>query len=283
MTASGRPETTEQRVRVRGAALQVRRIRPPAGRARTGPVLVFLHEGLGCIAFWRGFPKRLVEATGLEAVVYDRRGYGRSSAVDEPRGADYLHVEAFDHLPRLLDRLGIDAVLPVGHSDGGTIALLFASRHPDRTRAAVTLAAHVFVDPVTLSGIRDTVERYRTGDLRARLAKYHGPNTRWVFHSWADTWLSEGFRRWNVEDRLAAIRCPVLVLQGTDDPYGGPEQVEAIAAGVGGAAQAVMLPDCGHTPHVDAPEATLACVRGFVERWIPPSPGDGPFREGGLR
>ncbi|MFZ7125978.1 MAG: alpha/beta fold hydrolase [Desulfobacterales bacterium] len=253
-------------VPVRRHSLQVRTLSVGGTERRDRPVMVFLHEGLGCIEFWRDFPERMVQRTGLDAVVYDRRGYGKSSPVTAPREKDYLHREANEELPRLLEALSIDRIIPVGHSDGGTIALLYAASFGRRVEAVVTLAAHVFVEPLTLDGIRETVERYQTGDLKERLSRYHGQKTEWVFHSWADTWLSDGFRDWNIESFLPQIGCPVLVIQGEDDEYGGREQVEAITSGIGASALPLLVPGCGHSPHLEAPGAVVDETAHFICR-----------------
>lgn len=248
---------------VEGYRLRVEVLTPTGADGADAP-LVFLHEGLGCIRMWRGVPARLADATGRRAVVYDRRGYGGSDPVTEPREADYLHVEAHRHLPAMLDALGIGTAVFVGHSDGGTLALLFGARHGTRTVGIVTEAAHIYVDERTLAGIRRAVGDYRGGNLRPRLARYHGDRTDSVFWSWADTWLAPWFRGWNIEADIAGVACPVLALQGAEDPYGEPEQVDRIVAAVAGPARPLIVPGCGHVPHHEAPEAFAAAVTEFV-------------------
>lgn len=247
---------------VGGSPLALRTI----GDISAGPVLVFLHEGLGTIRGWRDVPDHLAATTGRPALVYERTGYGGSGPVALPRPLDYLAREAEDVLPRLLDHLGIARALPIGHSDGGSIALLFAASFPERCVAAVTEAAHVFVEEISLAGIRAAVAAYETGDLKARLARQHGENTEGAFRGWSDTWLSPNFRDWSIADRLPAIRCPVLVLQGAEDEYGTPAQVEAIARGVSGPAEPHLIPACGHAPHHQAREITLGLIAEFVAR-----------------
>lgn len=227
--------------------------------------MVFLHEGLGCIAMWKDFPARLCERLGCEGVVYDRWGYGRSEAFDRPRTVRYLHDEAELFLPEVLDALAVPRALLFGHSDGGTIALLFAAAHPERTAALVTEAAHVFVEEVTLAGIKAAGEAYATTDLPRRLARYHGEKTDGVFKAWYDTWLSPEFRSWNIEAALPRITAPILILQGAEDEYGTPSQVEAIARGVGGPATSAILPGCAHVPHLQAPDLVLDRVAAFVD------------------
>lgn len=228
------------------------------------PVLVFLHEGLGSVAQWKDFPGLLCDRTGHAGFVFDRRGHGKSDPLGIPRRPEYLHEEAHRWLPDVLENQGIEKPVLIGHSDGGTIALLFAARFPEKVTAVITEAAHVFVEPVTLEGIRKAVDLYNGTDLEKRLAAYHGKNTAGVFHNWADTWLDPRFRTWNVEGDLADIRCPLLVIQGEDDEYGTPAQVEAIAGKTSGPADAWLIPRCGHIPHQQAREAVLLRMAGFI-------------------
>jgi pimeloyl-ACP methyl ester carboxylesterase len=240
----------------------------PAGAVPGQPTLVLLHEGLGSIAQWRDFPQQLSMATGLAALVYDRVGHGGSDPLSAVRGAHYLHQEAEESLPALLEACGITVPLLVGHSDGGTIALLYAANFPERPGGVVTEAAHVFVEEVTLTGIRAAVEAYESGDLRGRLARHHGERTGPMFRGWSDTWLSPGFRHWNIEAALPHIRCPILAIQGEDDEYATPAQVHAIVARVSGRAEALLLPGCGHTPHHQARERVLREIARFVGKKV---------------
>lgn len=245
-----------------GYELRVRRLTPPGAPAR--PQLVLLHDSLGCITLWRDFPEQLAHATGLTVLAYDRRGYGQSASFGpEPRTSRYLEEEAHN-VNQVLAACGITRAVLVGHSDGGTLALLAAALEPARTVAIITVGAHVFVEDVTLAGIRAAQEQYRTTDLPARLARYHGPKTEAVFRAWADTWLAPSFRTWNVESYLPRISCPVLVLQGSDDEYGTAAQVTAVAGQVAGPATAHLLPGLGHSPHRQAPAAVLALVATFL-------------------
>jgi pimeloyl-ACP methyl ester carboxylesterase len=251
-------------IKAAGRQLAVVRLRPesPIG----GPPLVFLHEGLGCIAMWKDFPAALCARVGREGVVYDRWGYGRSEPLDRPRTPRYLHEEAELSLPAVLDALAIPKAALLGHSDGGTIALLFAAACPERTAAMITEAAHVFVEEVTLAGIRAAVAAYAATDLPRRLARYHGDKTDTVFRAWHETWLSPGFRDWNIEPELRHVRAPTLVLQGEDDEYGTPAQVAAIAAGIKGPVETALLPNCAHVPHLQARAAVLERAAGFLEQ-----------------
>lgn len=245
-------------------ALRVQRIVPDDSAVSSRPVLVFLHESLGCITVWRDFPVRLAEALGCTALVYDRRGYGASSPFPpEPRTPDYLEQEALV-LDRLLDSLGVARAVLFGHSDGGSIALAAAARHPDRIQAVITEAAHVFVEDVTLEGIRGARELLRTTNMRERLYRHHGERTDGVTSAWIDTWLSPAFRDWTIEHLLTDVRCPVLVLQGAEDQYGTADQVRAIAEGVTGEARAFLFPGAGHSPHRDAADAVIAATQAFL-------------------
>ena len=201
-------------------------IRP---RAKTGdrPVLVFLHEGLGSIGQWRDFPEKLCEKTGCPALVYDRCGHGTSDPLTESRRPDYLHDEALLSLPEVLKQCVIDKPIFIGHSDGGSIAIIYAGTYPQKVTGIITEAAHVFVEDVTVDGIKRAVEVYESTDLRTRLARFHGSNTELMFRGWADIWLSPEFRDWNIENYLPNVTCPLLAVQGRDDEYGTPVQVEA--------------------------------------------------------
>ena len=246
----------------RGGPIAVRRLCPSGAPGADWPTLVFLHEALGCIAMWKDVPDRLSALTGLPGLIYDRHGHGLSGAAAHPRIPDYLGREALDVLPEVLAACGVADPVLIGHSDGGSIALLYASRFP--VRAVITEAAHVFVEDVTLAGIREAVTAWRETDLPARLARYHGDKTGALFAAWADTWLSEEFAAWNIEDCLPRIACPVLAAQGEDDEYGTARQVESIVAGVAGWARALMLPDCRHIPHLQASERLLPPMAAFI-------------------
>ncbi len=253
-------------LRAAGHRLRARRLtHARRGRADAGPVLVFLHEGLGCIELWRHFPAALVEATGLEGLIYDRWGHGRSDLLRVRRTPRYLHDEAFESLPDVLTQCRVEDAVLIGHSDGGTIALLYGARYPKGVRGIITEAAHVFVEDVTLEGIRETVNTYETTDLKEKLARYHGDNTDTLFRAWADTWLAPEFRTWNVESYLPQVTCPILVIQGNDDEYATRAQVDAIAGQVSGPARPLLVPGCGHTPHREARDAVLKEMAAFVE------------------
>ena len=252
---------TDQDVRLGNIVLRTRRFRR-AGRK--SPVLVFLHDSLGCIETWRDFPQSLSARAGLDAFVYDRRGYGRSSPFGAGRRTiRYLHEEA-GALFALLDAAGIGRSVLFGHSDGGSIALIAAAEQPGRVDAVITEGAHVFVEDATLDGVREARTIFESPELRERLARYHGSKADAVVSAWIDTWLSPEFRGWNIESCLPRIACPVLAIQGRRDEYGTEAQVEAIVRGAGPRARSLMLPGVGHTPHRDAAAAVLAASAEFI-------------------
>lgn len=245
-----------------GARLAARRVVPLPAQAADSPTLVFLHEGLGSIEAWRSFPARLVAATGLPALLYDRRGYGRSDPLDRQWGIDYLHCAALDELPAVLATCSIREPLLIGHSDGGTIALLYAAHH--RPTAVVTEAAHVFVEQAARDGIDRAVDRWRHGDLRRRLERFHGPNTEAIFRAWADTWRAPWFDDWSIVEELPGVTCPALLLQGSEDGYATPGHLTEIARRLSGPAETALVPGCGHTPHLDRPDLVI----GRITRWL---------------
>jgi pimeloyl-ACP methyl ester carboxylesterase len=227
------------------------------------PALVFLHEGLGSVALWRDFPARLAAASGRRALLYSRAGHGRSDVPDAPRTPRFMHEEALDVLPALLDRFELEAPVLVGHSDGGSIALIYAGTSGRAVSGLIALAPHVFVEDVSVTSIQEARETFATTDLAVRMARYHR-DAEATFRLWNDIWLAPEFRDWNIEDALAGVTCPVLVIQGEHDQYGTLAQVEAIERGVAGPVQRALL-DCRHAPHLEAPDATLAAAAAFVD------------------
>lgn len=228
------------------------------------PVLVLLHEGLGCVAMWRDFPQKLAAATGCRTLVYSRPGYGGSEAYREPRTPRYMHHEGEVVLPAFLAALGIEQPLLVGHSDGGSIALIYAGAFPGAAQGVAVMAPHEFVEEETLAGIRAAREFWQSSDWPQKLGRYHADAPR-VFADWNDTWLAPEFRDWNIEAYLPAIRCPLLALQGEDDEYATLRQIEVIGEQVAGA-EVLTLADCGHTPQRDQEAAVLAVLAAFVDR-----------------
>jgi len=252
-------------VQVAGCRLRVKRIEPGVpGQSLQKPTLVFLHEGLGCIELWRDFPEAVCTATGCTGLVYDRKGYGGSDPYEGPWPLDYLRKESKVFLPGLLKNCDLEHAVLIGHSDGGTISLIAAAGNSSRVCGVITEAAHIFVEMVTLAGIRNAIEAYETGDLKTRLARYHGENTENVFRRWADRWLSPDFFDWNIEAYLPKVTCPLLALQGENDPYGTAAQLRGIAAGVSGPVEAKLLPACGHVPHVQARKVVLNEMITFI-------------------
>jgi pimeloyl-ACP methyl ester carboxylesterase len=245
---------------------------------RDRPTLVFLHEGLGCAAQWREFPDRVAAGTGLAALVYSRRGYGASDPVlPVARSVRFMHDEAYAVLPALLDAAAVGPVVLVGHSDGASIALLYAAKERgERVRAVVAIAPHLFVEDVTVKSIAAITETWhRSPDLRTRLSRYHGTNVDGAFLGWSGVWLDPRFRGWNIEPEVTGLAVPVLVVQGEDDEYGTLAQVEAceraLREGANGGSprfERCVLAGCGHAPQRDRQEETCGAVEAFVGRVV---------------
>jgi pimeloyl-ACP methyl ester carboxylesterase len=232
--------------------------------ARPGlPVLVFLHEGLGSRDLWRDWPDRVAERTGCAALLYSRYGFGKSDPLTARRGPEYLEVEALEALPEVLAHFGIERPVLIGHSDGGTIALIHAAAGRWPVRGMVIMAPHIFVEEVTLEGIRQAKAAFTAGGLRRKLAPWH-TDVDATFSGWADVWLTAEFHDWNIEPQLSGITCPVLLVQGELDQYGSPEQVHATARRVSGPAEVMLIPECGHAPHVEQEELVLGAIERFV-------------------
>jgi pimeloyl-ACP methyl ester carboxylesterase len=211
---------------------------------------------------WRDFPDRVAAATNRGALVYSRRGYGASDPVELPRPVSFMHDEAWEALPRLLEENGIARPILVGHSDGASIALLHAARHD--VSAVIALAPHVFVEDVSVASIARAAEAYRTTDLRARLERWHGANVDGAFWGWNRVWLDPAFRSWNIEREVEAIAAPILVVQGTADEYGTMAQVESIRRHARAPVETLVLEGCGHHPARERPDETLAAIARFI-------------------
>ena len=258
-----------------GIQLETQFIPAPAGQER--PVLVFLHEGLGSVRMWRDWPHRLCQQLGCAGWVYSRQGYGQSDAVANVRGPaqqspddhvrsgclqpDYMHREAQLVLPELLDRWGVQNPVLIGHSDGGTIALLHAAHHD--VHACITMAPHVMVEDMSIQAIQLAREAFEKGSLRERLQPFHA-EVDCAFWQWNDVWLSEAFRSFDIRSELRGISAPLLAIQGETDPYGTMAQIDDIA-GVVPNTQLLKLPDCGHSPHRDQPLAVNHAIEGFLK------------------
>ncbi len=231
------------------------------------PVLVFLHDALGSVAQWNTFPEQLCHALKLQGFAYDRYGHGLSPALHTPRRHDYLHLYAYEELPAVLEQhLPGREIILVGHSDGGSIALLFAARYPSIVKALVSIAAHVRVEEITLQGIRQAELAFRDPLLMDRLARYHGTGTRALFEAWWKTWLSDEFSTWNIEADIQSITCPVLALQGDDDEYGTADQVQRIVNGIKGYGEQHLIPKSGHAPWKTQPENVIPIISAFFSR-----------------
>lgn len=229
------------------------------------PTLVFLHEGLGSVAMWRDFPARVAQATGCRSLVYSRYGYGQSDVLEAPFGTDYMHREARQVLPELLAALEIGAPVLVGHSDGGSIALIHAgSGHP--LAGLVVMAPHCFVEDLSIASIAAAKATALGTDLLQRLSRYHRDAAK-TFWGWNDIWLHPDFRAWNIEAYLPSIRCPILAIQGEDDEYGSLAQIDAIAAQALKASDVSLLKlaDCRHSAHKDQPEAVIRAIVEFLD------------------
>jgi pimeloyl-ACP methyl ester carboxylesterase len=237
----------------------------PAPDKGDGTILVFLHEGLGCVDMWRDFPEQLAQQTACGYFVYSRLGYGRSDPVALPRRPSFMHDEAVSTLPHMLAQCGFSRYVLVGHSDGATIALLNAALAPARELAGVAvMAPHVFVEPVTVSAIEQVASAYRETDLRARLARYHGERVDGAFWGWNQVWRDASFANWNIETELENVKVSVLLVQGQDDTYGTMAQLDCIESRVCGSVRRAELQACGHSPFRDQLEQTLELLAGFV-------------------
>ena len=233
---------------------------PPPGAA---PTIVMLHEGLGCVALWRDFPKEVAAATGFGVFVYSRAGYGQSDPVELPRPLDYMMREARFSLPTVLDAIGFQRGILLGHSDGASIAAIHAGEHADeRVRGLVLMAPHVFAEEPGLASIAEARRAYERGDLRAKLARYHA-HIDSAFLGWSGAWLDPRFKAWNIEKFVDRWRVPALLIQGADDQYGTIAQIRAIEARTPAPVASLILEGCRHSPHLERPQATLDAVVKF--------------------
>jgi len=240
------------------------------------PTLVFLHDGQGCVDTWRDFPAALAAATGCGALVYSRAGYGGSEGLPGPWPVSFMHDEALAALPQVVAALGVRDGFLVGHSDGASISLIYAATSGVAgagaaggwLRGMALEAPHVFVEPVCLESIAKLPALYRQPDLWRRMVRHHGANAQGCSESWVEVWLRPEFRPWSIADLLPRVSCPVLAIQGDQDPYGTLDQLRAVAAGCAGATETLVLPSCGHTPHRQQREATLAAMSSFLRRLL---------------
>jgi pimeloyl-ACP methyl ester carboxylesterase len=257
-----------------GAQIEYRMIGP---RPEDAPTLVGLHEGLGSVAQWGKFPDALAEATGAGVFVYSRAGYGASSAVRLPRAVTYMHGEALEVLPAILDAIGLQRGLLVGHSDGASIAAIYAGGVQDhRVRGLSLVAPHFIVEDVSIASITEAKHAYEFGDLRSKLARYH-KDVDAAFRGWNDAWLDPAFRSWDISEELAYIRVPVQIVQGAADQYGTMRQIAIAQEECYCPVDVTVLPGIGHAPHREAFEETLAAIAGFANR-ILKDHGEGEIR-----
>lgn len=246
---------------VQGHRIEYEFIHASAGK---GPAIVFLHEGLGSLSMWKDFPSRVAHATGCDALVYSRYGYGQSDPLTAPRRVDFMHDEALNALPELLDELAVEEPILFGHSDGASIALIHAGGSKRPTAGMILMAPHVMVEDISIKSIQAAKQTYATTDLRDKLGRYHAhPDS--AFRGWNDIWLDPEFRAWNIEEFVPRISCPILAVQGEDDEYGTMEQIERIAR-LAPDVDLLKLTDCRHSPHRDQPEAVIEAATRFIDR-----------------
>ena len=230
------------------------------------PTIVMLHEGLGCAALWRDFPQKVAEATGWGVFVYSRAGYGQSEAAQLPRPLDYMTREAVEVLPQVLDVIGFQRGVLMGHSDGATISAIYAGSIEDfRVRGLILMAPHFFTEDMGLEAIAQAAEAYASGDLRDRMAKYHADPDH-TFRGWNDAWLDPAFKAWDVSEVIDYLRIPTLAIQGTQDQYGTLRQIDEIESRSYAPVDVVVLDGVKHAPHQDAPDAVLGAVVEFCTR-----------------
>lgn len=232
------------------------------------PTIVFLHDSLGSVQLWRDFPKKIAEATQCNVLAYDRLGYGKSFPMTtHERENNYMELEA-DVLNDLLSELNINDAILFGHSDGGTIALIAASKYPENVKAVICEAGHIFVEDITVKGVEEALNAYKTTNLPQRLEKYHGDKVEMIVKAWTEIWLSDKFRSWNIEYLLKYIKSPLLFIQGETDEYGTLDQVEKTVSQVKGTAEKFIIPNIGHTPHKESPEIVLNKSIEFINSVI---------------
>lgn len=245
---------------VKGKKLYIEHYNPFEGR----PTVIFLHDSLGSVQLWRDFPAKLSEAVQCNTLAYDRLGYGKSyPMLTHERPINYMELEA-DLLNDVLIEMNLDNVILFGHSDGGTIALITAAKYPEKVKAVICEAGHIFVEEVTLKGVYDAWEAYKTTNLAERLQKYHGDKLEMLFKAWTETWTGDDYRTWNIEYLLKDIKAPLLFIQGEADEYGTLDQVEKTVTQVSGSAEKYIIPGIGHTPHKEAQDLVIQKSEAFI-------------------
>jgi len=259
-------------LRIGESDLEYRMIGPQPVEA---PTIVMLHEGLGSAALWGDFPDRLQAATGAGVFVYSRAGYGASTPVKLPRPLDYMHREASDVLPPLLDRIGFRRGLLLGHSDGASIAAIYTgSRQDHRVQGVVMIAPHFIVEDISVKSIAEIKTAYETTNLKEKLARWH-KHVDNAFYGWNGAWLDPKFREWDISEYLAYIRVPVAVIQGANDQYGTMRQVEIAREECYCPVEVSVIVDAGHSPHRESPAATLDAVVDFARSAMPADESQG--------
>lgn len=230
-------------------------------------VLIFLHEALGSIKQWKDFPMKLCAQLSLKGIMYERRGYGNSSPILEKRDENYLHNYALVELPQLIENLQLSSkkIILVGHSDGGTMALLYAIRPSVELAGIVTMAAHVLNEPETIEGIYPAIKAWEAGKLEG-LRKYHGDKTDRLFHEWSQTWISDFFTSWDIREEIKGIEVPTLIIQGEDDQYGTVLQVKGIEEACQGISETILIEKCGHSPHLEQKELVINHITNFISK-----------------
>jgi pimeloyl-ACP methyl ester carboxylesterase len=236
--------------------------------------IVLMHDSLGCVALWRDFPERLARTSGRRVIAYDRLGFGRSAACPGELPPSFVEDEATSGFQAVCDHFDLSQFVVFGHSVGGGMAICCAASHPERCQAVITESAQAFVETATLDGIRQAERQFAEPGQAERLHKYHADKSRWVLRAWVDTWLSDAFSDWSLDAQLRRVGCPMLVLHGDRDEYGSTHQPERIAAIAGGPVSVEILPDCGHVPHREYPDAVLTTVHAFLQRLSDKQNGD---------
>ncbi|HEX6928300.1 MAG TPA: alpha/beta hydrolase [Gammaproteobacteria bacterium] len=254
--------STEDRIVTARGRLFVKRWMPP-GAAGRAPVVLF-HDSLGTVELWRDFPGQLALATAREIIAYDRAGFGQSDPRPGALGMNFIRDEASGSFSDLCEQLALERFVAFGHSVGGAMAVACAAAFPGRCQALVTESAQAFVEDRTLDGIRDARQAFAPPGQLERLEKYHGGKAAWVLAAWIDTWLSEDFRNWSLDEDLCGLRCPILAIHGDRDEYGSLRHLERIAALAGGPVVTKTLPDCGHVPYRERQRAVTHAVKAFL-------------------
>ncbi|MCK9254239.1 MAG: alpha/beta hydrolase [Bacteroidales bacterium] len=233
----------------------------------TDDVLIFLHEGLGSIGQWKDFPEKLSKKLEMPALIYDRYGYGKSDGLSENRNPNYLEEDAKNYMPFIFNKLlkpNSNKII-IGHSDGGSLALLYAAMFPENTKAIIIEAAHLFIEDLTYNSVKKMYDIFYKRGLKKSLEKYHGKNTVTMFHGWYDVWTNPEYKNWNIENYLKLIKCPVLAIQGDKDEYGSIKQLDSLKNNIKSFCQIELIKNCGHAPHFEAEEEITELTLSFIQ------------------